>query len=97
MVGIAAAQTTRSPVVLAALAGLVAGALSMAAGEYVPVSSLSNTEMADWERERREQAEQPECGECGEYDTGRTPDDTRAVSVWLWQAGGAHHRGRCGA
>jgi len=53
-IGVAAASATRSPIVLAALAGLVAGALSMAAGEYVSVSSQSDIETADLEREKRE-------------------------------------------
>jgi VIT1/CCC1 family predicted Fe2+/Mn2+ transporter len=56
VVGVAAAQASREPVLLAALAGLMAGALSMAAGEYVSVSSQSDTEEADLERERRELA-----------------------------------------
>lgn len=60
VVGVAAAQSERAPVLLAALAGLVAGALSMAAGEYVSVSSQSDTEAADLARERRELAENPE-------------------------------------
>ena len=59
VVGVSAAQTDRAPVLLAAVAGLVAGALSMAAGEYVSVSSQSDTEHADLERERREPATQP--------------------------------------
>nr|MBP7478477.1 VIT1/CCC1 transporter family protein [Chitinophagales bacterium] len=46
-IGIAAASATREPVVLATLAGLVAGALSMAAGEYVSVSSQTDVETAD--------------------------------------------------
>jgi len=54
VVGIAAAQTSRDPIVLAAVAGLVAGALSMAAGEYVSVSSQADTEQADLARERQE-------------------------------------------
>jgi len=53
-IGIAAASTTREPIVLAALAGLVAGALSMAAGEYVSVSSQSDIEIADLTREKSE-------------------------------------------
>jgi VIT1/CCC1 family predicted Fe2+/Mn2+ transporter len=53
-IGVAAASSTRNPVILAALAGLVAGALSMAAGEYVSVSSQSDIETADLEREKRE-------------------------------------------
>jgi VIT1/CCC1 family predicted Fe2+/Mn2+ transporter len=60
VVGVAAAATTRDPVVVAALAGLVAGALSMAAGEYVSVSSQADTEQADLERERTELATAPE-------------------------------------
>ncbi|MCC9070350.1 VIT family protein [Flavobacterium sp. F-65] len=51
-IGIAAASSTREPIILATLAGLVAGALSMAAGEYVSVSSQSDIETADLERER---------------------------------------------
>ncbi len=60
VVGVAAALAARDPVLLAALAGLVAGALSMAAGEYVSVSSQSDTEKADLARERRELAASPE-------------------------------------
>ncbi len=60
VVGIAAAQTGREPVLLAALSGLVAGALSMAAGEYVSVSSQSDTEQADLAREHKELATSPD-------------------------------------
>ena len=59
IVGVAAANVTQGPVLLAGLAGLVAGALSMAAGEYVSVSSQADTEEADLARERRELAESP--------------------------------------
>jgi VIT1/CCC1 family predicted Fe2+/Mn2+ transporter len=59
-IGIAAASTTREPIVLAALAGLVAGALSMAAGEYVSVSSQSDIEIADLKREQKELLNMPE-------------------------------------
>lgn len=59
-IGVAAASSTREPVVLATVAGLVAGALSMAAGEYVSVSSQTDTEQADIEREKKELAEMPE-------------------------------------
>ena len=59
VVGVAAAQTARDPILLAALAGLVAGALSMAAGEYVSVSSQADTEQADLALERRELAANP--------------------------------------
>lgn len=54
IVGVAAAEATRSDVLLAGVAGLVAGAMSMAAGEYVSVSSQSDTEQADLARERAE-------------------------------------------
>jgi VIT1/CCC1 family predicted Fe2+/Mn2+ transporter len=54
VVGVASAQPTRAAVVLAAVAGLVAGSLSMAAGEYVSVSSQADTEKADLSREREE-------------------------------------------
>jgi len=54
IVGVAAAAATRSDVLLAGVAGLVAGAMSMAAGEYVSVSSQSDTEQADLARERAE-------------------------------------------
>jgi VIT1/CCC1 family predicted Fe2+/Mn2+ transporter len=53
-IGVAAASDTRTPIVLAALAGLVAGALAMAAGEYVSVSSQSDIETADLKREKKE-------------------------------------------
>lgn len=59
-IGVAAASATREPVVLATVAGLVAGALSMAAGEYVSVSSQTDIEKADIERERQELEEMPE-------------------------------------
>lgn len=59
-IGIAAASELRDPIVLATLAGLVAGALSMAAGEYVSVSSQTDVEKADIERERQELIEMPE-------------------------------------
>jgi VIT1/CCC1 family predicted Fe2+/Mn2+ transporter len=53
-IGVAAASDTRNPVILAALAGLVAGAMSMAAGEYISVSSQSDIETADLKREKKE-------------------------------------------
>ena len=59
-IGVAAASTTKEPTVLATVAGLVAGALSMAAGEYVSVSSQTDTEKADIEREIIELKEMPE-------------------------------------
>ena len=59
-IGIAAASMTREPVILATVAGLVAGALSMAAGEYVSVSSQTDTEKSDIAREALELEEMPE-------------------------------------
>jgi VIT1/CCC1 family predicted Fe2+/Mn2+ transporter len=59
-IGVAAASTTRNPVILAALAGLVAGALSMAAGEYVSVSSQSDVETSDLRREKNELETMPD-------------------------------------
>jgi VIT1/CCC1 family predicted Fe2+/Mn2+ transporter len=56
VVGVAAAGTPRSQVIVTGIAGLVAGAMSMAAGEYVSVSSQSDTEEADLARERQELA-----------------------------------------
>jgi VIT1/CCC1 family predicted Fe2+/Mn2+ transporter len=63
VVGVAAADATRQDVLIAGVAGLVAGALSMAAGEYVSVSSQADTEQADLKRERHELATQPEAEE----------------------------------
>ena len=60
VVGVAAAGATASSVLLTAIAGLIAGAMSMAAGEYVSVQSQRDTEHADIERERRELEEEPE-------------------------------------
>jgi vacuolar iron transporter family protein len=60
VVGVASADPTQAAVLLAAVAGLVAGSLSMAAGEYVSVSSQADTEQADLSRERGELATSPE-------------------------------------
>ncbi|WP_107040316.1 VIT1/CCC1 transporter family protein [Brumimicrobium mesophilum] len=59
-IGVAAASESRQTLIIATLAGLVAGALSMAAGEYVSVSSQSDLEKADIERERKQLKETPE-------------------------------------
>lgn len=59
-IGVATASTTRDPILLATVAGLVAGALSMAAGEYVSVSSQTDIERADIEREKEELEAMPE-------------------------------------
>lgn len=60
IVGVAAAETDRGGLILTGLAGLVAGAMSMAAGEYVSVSSQADSEAADLARERVELATAPE-------------------------------------
>src|SRR6187455_1757381 len=59
IVGVAAAAATRNDVLIAGIAGLVAGAMSMAAGEYVSVSSQSDTENAELAREREELRNDP--------------------------------------
>jgi VIT1/CCC1 family predicted Fe2+/Mn2+ transporter len=59
-IGVSTASVTRDPILLATVAGLVAGALSMAAGEYVSVSSQTDIEKADIEREKKELEEMPE-------------------------------------
>jgi len=59
IVGVAAADSTRSAILTAGIAGLVAGAASMAAGEYVSVSSQADAERADLGVERRELTEDP--------------------------------------
>ena len=60
IVGVAAAAATQNDVLIAGIAGLVAGGMSMAAGEYVSVSSQSDTEQADLARERKELSENAE-------------------------------------
>lgn len=60
VIGVAAASPDRNTVILAALAGMIAGAMSMAAGEYVSVSSQEDTEKADLLREKRELEEMPD-------------------------------------
>ena len=60
VIGVAAASNTREPIIIAGIAGVVAGALSMAAGEYVSVSSQSDIETADLKREKQELIDTPE-------------------------------------
>lgn len=60
VIGVAAASSTREPILLAGVAGLVAGALSMAAGEYVSVSSQTDIEKSDLAREKQELIDTPE-------------------------------------
>lgn len=59
MVGVAASSASRETILVAGVAGLVAGAMSMAAGEYVSVSSQRDSELADIEKEKRELVEDP--------------------------------------
>ena len=102
VVGVAAAGTGRTEVLIAALAGLVAGAMSMAAGEYVSVSSQTDAEQADLARERKELAETPDA-ELEEltriYEArGLTRDLAEQVAVQLTDrdALGSHARGELG-
>src|SRR5262245_7178646 len=82
-VGVASSSAEREAVVLAAVAGMIAGALSMAAGEYVSVSSQSDTEAADLERERIELATEPELerAELADIYRKRGLTDSLAVKV----------------
>jgi vacuolar iron transporter family protein len=89
MVGVAGANSSRSAILVAGIAGLSAGALSMAAGEYVSVSSQRDTERADLDRERGELAVEPEA-ELAELASiyerrGLSPGLARQVAVELSQ------------
>lgn len=102
LVGVAAAGTGRTEVLVAGLAGLVAGAMSMAAGEYVSVSSQTDAENADLAKERKELAEMPEA-ELEEltriYEArGLTRELAQQVAVQLTRhdALGAHARDELG-
>jgi vacuolar iron transporter family protein len=102
IVGVAAASPSRNEVLVAGVAGLVAGAMSMAAGEYVSVSSQADTEKADLARERRELEEQPEA-ELDELaqiyvDRGVAPDLARQVAQQMMakDAFAAHARDELG-
>jgi len=83
IVGVAAAEASRSNVLVAGIAGLVAGAMSMAAGEYVSVSSQADTENADLARERSELATDPafELDELQEIYVGRGLEPALARQV----------------
>ncbi len=102
IVGVAAAHGDRNAVLVAGGAGLIAGALSMAAGEYVSVSSQSDAEQADLAREKRELAEMPEM-ERQELtqiyvDRGLTPELAKQVADQLTakDALGTHARDELG-
>jgi vacuolar iron transporter family protein len=102
IVGVAAAAAAQSDVLIAGVAGLVAGSMSMAAGEYVSVSSQSDTEQADLARERKELSETPalELDELAEIYVKRGVDRTlaRQVAQQLMSkdALGAHARDELG-
>ncbi len=102
MLGVAAANANTSTLLLTGVAALVGGAMSMAAGEYVSVSSQSDTEAADIAKERAELAAQPE-HELRELATiyqarGLSPDLATQVAKQLMQhdALGAHARDELG-
>ncbi|HMQ44683.1 MAG TPA: VIT family protein, partial [Mariniflexile sp.] len=102
IIGVAAASHTREPIVLAGVAGLVAGALSMAAGEYVSVSSQSDVEHADLQREIKELKDSPEheLTELAEIYEQRGLDRVLSLKVaeqlTAHDALGAHARGELG-
>jgi VIT1/CCC1 family predicted Fe2+/Mn2+ transporter len=102
VVGVAASGTERPAVLVAGVAGLVAGAMSMAAGEYVSVSSQADTESADLARERRELATTPDAEKeelVGIYTArGLTPVLARQVADQLMErdALAAHARDELG-
>jgi VIT1/CCC1 family predicted Fe2+/Mn2+ transporter len=102
VIGVAAAGGARDQILLSGVAGLVAGAMSMAAGEYVSVSSQADSEAADLARERRELAELPD-QETAELTAiyvarGLAPDLARQVADQLMRhdALGAHARDELG-
>ena len=102
IVGVAAANSGPGAILVAGLAGLVGGSLSMAAGEYVSVSSQSDIEQADIARERRELATAPEAERrelAGIYVArGLTPElaDQVATQLTAHDALGAHARDELG-
>ncbi len=102
IVGVAAASTGNAEILVAGVAGLVAGAMSMAAGEYVSVSSQSDTEKADLQRESAELESQPkfEKEELAQIYIGRgiEPQLARTVAAQLMakDALGAHARDELG-
>jgi VIT1/CCC1 family predicted Fe2+/Mn2+ transporter len=102
IVGVAASAADRPVIALTGLAGLVAGAMSMAAGEFVSVSSQADTEKADLERERQELSDDPagEVEELAEIYVARglAPELAREVARQLTAADalGAHARDELG-
>ena len=102
ILGVAAAGASSKSILIAGVAGLVAGAMSMAAGEYVSVSSQSDTENADLDRERKELANDPvhEHEEMAAIYVGRGLDPVLASEVatqlMSHDALGAHARDELG-
>lgn len=102
VLGVAAAGASSESILIAGVAGLVAGAMSMAAGEYVSVSSQSDTERADLDRERKELADDPEHehAELAAIYVGRGLDAGLAANVatqlMAHDALGAHARDELG-
>ncbi len=102
VLGVAAAGASSKSILIAGVAGLVAGAMSMAAGEYVSVSSQSDTERADLDRERKELAADPahEHAELAAIYVGRGLDaglaSNVATQLMAHDALGAHARDELG-
>ena len=102
IIGVAAASTTQANILLAGIAGLVAGAMSMAAGEYVSVSSQADTEKADLALEKKSLEENVEFerNELAEIYVGRGLDPVLATRVaeqlMAHDALGAHARDEIG-
>lgn len=102
ILGVAAAGATSQNILITGVAGLVAGSMSMAAGEYVSVSSQSDTEKADIEKERLELASQPdhELAELAAIymSRGLNADTAKSVAAQLmaYDALGAHTRDELG-
>jgi VIT1/CCC1 family predicted Fe2+/Mn2+ transporter len=102
VVGVAASGTSRGAILIAGVAGLVAGSMSMAAGEYVSVSSQADTEAADLTRERNELATEPDAEKAEltniYVSRGLTPELARQVADQLMDkdALGAHARDELG-
>jgi vacuolar iron transporter family protein len=102
IVGVAVAGSSRGSIVVTGLAGLVAGSLSMAAGEYVSVSSQADSEQSDLDRERRELESDPDFEQAElariYQSRGVSPDLARQVATQLMagDALGAHAREELG-
>lgn len=102
MLGVASASSGQAEILIAGVAGIVAGAMSMAAGEYVSVSSQSDTEQSDLARERKELKDNPEAelNELTQIYVKRGVEESlaREVSVQLMEkdALGAHARDELG-